>query len=224
LSIKSDEATVVLATLKQLVGPLRDVIPGDCEVVLHDLSLLPNSIVAIAGDVTGRAVGSPSTDRLLRAHARGEYRTETGYYSVLPDGRELCCSTMIFRDSADVPVAALCVNADMRHWRVLADLASSMVPSDLISGVESSDNNGEEFLRDVDELASRLLAQAIANSEIPVRLMHKAHKIAVVQDLRDRGYFMLKESVERAAKALGVTRFTIYNYLNELDSATQRDA
>jgi len=44
----------------------------------------------------------------------------------------------------------------------------------------------------------------------------KRHKIAVVNDLKDRGLFMLKESVEMAAQALQVTRFTIYNYLNEL--------
>ena len=46
--------------------------------------------------------------------------------------------------------------------------------------------------------------------------MQKRHKIAVVNDLKDRGFFMLKESVEMAAQALQVTRFTIYNYLNEL--------
>ncbi|MDR1431286.1 MAG: PAS domain-containing protein [Propionibacteriaceae bacterium] len=214
----TDEATTILSALGQLVEPLASVIPGDCEVVLHDLSLLPNSIVAISGDLTGRTIGSPSTDRLLRAHARKEYRTEIGYYSMLPDGRQLCCSTMIFRDSADVAVAALCVNSDTRNWRLLAELANSMMPAKADAETGPEANPGEEFLRDVDELASKLLGQAIANSEIPVGLMHKVHKIAVVQDLRDRGFFMLKESVERAANALGVTRFTIYNYLNELES------
>jgi predicted transcriptional regulator YheO len=40
----------------------------------------------------------------------------------------------------------------------------------------------------------------------------------VVNDLKDRGFFMLKESVGMAAQALQVTRFTVYNYLNELDN------
>ena len=51
--------------------------------------------------------------------------------------------------------------------------------------------------------------------------MHKRHKLAVVADLRDRGFFLLKESVDTAAAALDVTRFTIYNYLNELEPAAQ---
>ncbi|GAB96287.1 putative transcriptional regulator YheO [Kineosphaera limosa] len=48
--------------------------------------------------------------------------------------------------------------------------------------------------------------------------MQKRHKLAVVGDLKERGFFMLKESVETAASALAVTRFTIYNYLNEIDA------
>lgn len=38
-----------------------------------------------------------------------------------------------------------------------------------------------------------------------------------MSDLKRRGFFMLRDSIEDAASALGVTRFTIYNYLNELD-------
>jgi len=43
----------------------------------------------------------------------------------------------------------------------------------------------------------------------------------VVNDLKDRGFFMLKESVGMAAQALQVTRFTVYNYLNELENEDQ---
>ena len=81
----------------------------------------------------------------------------------------------------------------------------------------------EELLRDVDELAQRVLSQAITSVGIPVELMHKRHKMAVVSDLKDRGFFLLKESVETAAQALGVTRFTVYNYLNALDQDGESD-
>ena len=39
----------------------------------------------------------------------------------------------------------------------------------------------------------------------------------VVRRLRARGLFMLKDAVEQTASALHVTRFTIYNYLNEIE-------
>lgn len=214
-----DEAALILQTLSALVEPLAAILPGETEVVLHDLRLLPNSIVAIAGNLTGRCVGGPATDMLLRASANGSYSTTLGYSSRHPDGRELRSSTLIFRDSGDTAVAAMCINNDTRSWRVAAELARSMLPWTKADVDQTGADDGEEFLRDVDELAQRVLSRAIAAVDVPVDLMQKRHKLAVVQDLKGRGFFLLKESVETAAQALGVTRFTVYNYLNEIDQA-----
>lgn len=208
------ETNSVVATLAQLAEPLAAIIPGDCEVVIHDLGRLPDSIVAIAGGLTGRTVGSPATDMLLRAVARGEARTTLGYTSRTDDGRELRSSTIVVSGADGRAIAALCINADVSAWRAVASLVETMLP------VTSHDTAGagaaEEYPRDVDSLAQGLLTRALADVEVPVELMQKRHKLAVVQDLRDRGFFQLKESVETAAKALAVSRFTIYNYLNEL--------
>lgn len=211
-----DEASTILRTLSALVEPLAAIIPGDCEVVLHDLRLLPNSIVALAGCVTGRSVGGPATDMLLRSSAQEHLESHLGYVSRSPDGRELLSSTLVFRTSSGTPTAALCINSDTRHWRLLADVAAAMLP--FSGNATSSDpDSGEHFMPDVDNLADDLLARAIAAAEVPVDLMQKRHKLGVVQDLKERGFFILRESVERAARALGVSRFTIYNYLKELD-------
>ncbi len=201
--------------LAQLVEPLAAILPGDCEVVVHDLARLPCTIVAIAGSLTGREVGGPATDLLLRAVAKGEARTTLGYVSRTADGRELRSSTMVVRDAQGIAVGALCINADVSAWRVVARLVESMLPGDGAAG-PSEQGPQEEYPQDVDSLAQSLLARAIADAEVPVELMQKRHKLGVVHDLRDRGFFQLKEAVETAAKALSVTRFTIYNYLNEL--------
>lgn len=209
-------AEQVLATLATLVEPLSRTLSADCEVVLHDLRLLPNSIVAIAGDVTGRRVGGPATDLLLRKGAAGTIDTTVGYQTRLPDGRSLRSTTIVVRDAEGAAVAALCINTDVMIWRALGAIAEPMLPE--VSSIEQQTEQRpeEEFFRDIDELAQHLLAEAIEASGVPVDLMHKKHKIAVVNDLKGRGFFMLKESVEMAAQALQVTRFTIYNYLNEL--------
>ncbi len=46
--------------------------------------------------------------------------------------------------------------------------------------------------------------------------MHKRHKLEVVRNLKSRGMFLLRDAVDMIATSLGVTRFTIYNYLNEI--------
>lgn len=47
-------------------------------------------------------------------------------------------------------------------------------------------------------------------------MMGKDEKIHAVEAMLERGLFMVRGGVERAAAALQVTRFTVYNYLEAL--------
>lgn len=117
----------VFAALEQLVGPLERSLPGSAEVVLHDLAALPDSIIAIEGDITGRRPGDPATDRLLEAAAGGDLRTRIGYRTTSPTGRSLLSTTIIIRDAEDRPVAALCINRDVTDWTIIGDAARSIL-------------------------------------------------------------------------------------------------
>lgn len=210
-----DEARRIFRCLKELIEPLQRAFPGHAEVVLHDLSKLPNSIIAIAGTVTGRRVGSPATESLLRAAAHGAIETSETYDLRLPGGRELRSTNIVFRDSHGVPAYALSVNLDVTLWRAVHALAGSMLPP---TSPPARPESGEQAESDVDQLVRRMLTQAIAASGLDVEDMSKRHKVAVVEDLKQRGFFLIRDSIEDAAAALHVTRFTIYNYLNELDA------
>ncbi|SFC39273.1 helix-turn-helix domain-containing protein [Streptomyces aidingensis] len=48
----------------------------------------------------------------------------------------------------------------------------------------------------------------------PLSQLDRKAKQSVVRQLEARGAFALRHSVETAAAALGVSRFTVYNYLN----------
>lgn len=223
----------LLAVFSQLVEPIGRSLPASSEVILHDLSLLPNSIVAVHGDVTGRRVGDPATDLLLRGLASGNFETTVGYETKLADGRKLKSSTMIIRDVSGNAVAAFCINSDISVWESLSGIAAMMmggaVPSipagTSVQAEGSAPENAvaEVFVKDVDELASLLIHQAIEESGIPVELMHKQHKIEVVRALKSRGMFMLRDAVEMIATSLNCTRFTIYNYLNEISALDDGD-
>lgn len=211
------EREVILRTLCQLAEPFAAILPGDCEVVVHDLSKLPNSIVQIAGNVTGRTVGGPATDQLLREAAESTLTTRLGYPGHTSDGRVMRSSTIVFRDTLGEAVAALCINNDTQSWHIAEELIRSMLPW------RSGDTEGEKMAHDVDELSQQLLQSALNGVHIPVELMQKRHKLSVVRDLKDRGFFGLRESAETAAQALGVTRFSIYNYLREIAEEGQTE-
>lgn len=228
----------LIAAISDLVGPLGATFPPTTEVVLHDLSKLPNSVVAIHGNVTGRRVGDPATNLLLERAAAGKLDHDIGYETKLDDGRTLQSSTLIVRDASGHPVAALCVNTDVSAWLEIKRFASMMtsaisaerahlgadgVGHPGISGVASANSVGqgdvpyrERFPKNVDELADHLIQDAVLSIGVDVVQMKKRHKIDVVAGLQAKGLFMIKDAIEKVATALGVTRFTIYNYLNEI--------
>jgi HTH domain len=51
----------------------------------------------------------------------------------------------------------------------------------------------------------------------------RKEKQTVVRILEERGAFSVRHGVETVASALGVSRFTVYNYLNRENAAKERD-
>ncbi|MEU4522112.1 aminotransferase class V-fold PLP-dependent enzyme [Amycolatopsis sp. NPDC024027] len=188
---------VLTALVPAIPGLAAMLGPGN-EVLLHDLSRLPDSIIAIAGDLTGRNVGGPMTDLLLGLVRRGTTQDLTNYRTHGPDGRPIRSSTLFLRDADGVAVGCLCVNS--------------------VEEAASPGGNGEPetFPPDVDSLQRFLVDRAVTKAGIPVDLMKKRHKAAVVRELDEAGYFLIKDAVDHLAGRLDVTRYTIYNYLNEI--------
>ncbi|NUT53934.1 MAG: aminotransferase class V, partial [Saccharothrix sp.] len=190
----------VLAALVPTVNSLAAALGPGTEVVLHDLGALPDSIIAIAGDLTGRTVGGPMTDLLLGLVRRGTTQDLAGYETYAPDGRVIHSSTVFLRDDRGVAVGCLCVNSDPGPNRP---------PGTAVSAVEA-------FPGDVDTLQRLLVERAVSAVGVPVPLMKKSHKSQVVRVLDEAGLFLIRDSVDYLAGVLGVTRYTIYNYLNEI--------
>ena len=188
--------SLLMALIPAVSGLAKMLGPGN-EVVLHDLSRLPDSIVAIAGGLTGRSTGGPMTDLLLGLVRRGTTQDLTDYETHTPDGRPIRSSTMFVRDSDGTAVGCLCVNSERP------------------GGVNGAGSHQETFPPDVDSLQRFLIDRAVSRAGIPVELMKKRHKADVVRELDEAGFFLIKDAVDHLAAELDVTRYTIYNYLNE---------
>ncbi|WP_200174466.1 helix-turn-helix transcriptional regulator [Tomitella cavernea] len=223
------------------VDVLGRALPSGTEVVLHDLSRMPNSIVAIHGSLSGRSVGNTAgavfVEKLTEI-VDGELVT---FESTLADGRWVRSSTMIIHDIAGTAVAALCINTDVSLWQQIDHVVKSMLGA--VQGPDAVKSPGrgpgrdeagtrqippaderppvkrgtDTFMADLDELSELMIRREIEAAGVPVPLMKKSHKVEVVRGLQARGIFQLKNSVEQVAQELEVTRFTIYNYLKEIN-------
>ena len=83
-------------------------------------------------------------------------------------------------------------------------------------GAEDLSGDSEIFPPSVDELAASLVARAIENVGVPVELMQKPHKMRVVRELEESGFFILRDAVDLTARMLSISRYSVYGYLREL--------
>jgi hypothetical protein len=77
---------------------------------------------------------------------------------------------------------------------------------------------------DLNGALPRMLAEATTGLGAPLEELSREAKQRVVRELDERGAFTLRRSIEDVADALGVSRVTIYNYLDAIRSSGPRPA
>jgi predicted transcriptional regulator YheO len=222
------ERQTLMRALKPVVKMLGTIVGPNIEVVLHDLMAPEHSIVAIEnGHISNRVVGNSiisgpkgdkafvETKKQLTERGEATHSIIENYTTETVGGLRLRSSTVVFRDANGDPFVSLCLNADMtmyqaaHHW-----LGQFLAP--MVASVQAVATPRPEM----DTLMAEIIEGAVQRFGKPVSLMNKSEKTQAVQAMLKRGLFIVKGGVERAASALGVTRFTIYNYL---ESIRQRD-
>ena len=180
---------------------------NNCEVVISDLDQPDHAILYIFnGHVTGRQPGDPLTPQALeRVNSSAD-----GFFINYRDqkkGKEYKTSTLCY--NFDGHNIAFCINFDY----------TSLIP------VHNMVAQFLEISRDSQNSPDRLEIQmdnaiddAITQSGKSPRLMSKEDRMKVIAALDKQGILKMQKSIITIARKLGISRYTVYNYLNELGS------
>lgn len=68
---------------------------------------------------------------------------------------------------------------------------------------------------------ARMIGQVEAELGLPLAELDREGKQAAVRMLDDQGAFLLRKAIEDVADTMGVSRITIYNYLNAMRGETE---
>ena len=198
--------------LQQTVSALARIMGDKCEVVLHDLRSPESSIIAIEhGEITGRKVGDPSTNLGLPVfnNPYGEY-DKFNYRSTTRSGKILKSSSVYFKDPSGRVFAALCINYDISEMVIASNLLRDFTATE--------DQVEEHFATDINEVITRILDETLEATGNALLLGDKDERLKLIRALDDKGVFSVKGTVDRVAKLLGVSRVTVYGYLNEVQA------
>lgn len=181
-----------------------------CEVAVHDFSNLESSLIHLAGTITGREIGSPITDLVLE-QLRSENVTDFANYKTTSNkGLVMKSSTVFLRDSEDTVIGALCINIDIS---LLIQIGGEI--KDFISFADDEQSK-ESFHTDVHDVIETMTNQALQKYHKAPALLDTEEKIEVVRELESKGAYLIKGATEYSASVLGVSKFTIYNYLQKI--------
>lgn len=195
----------------------------NCEVVLHDLTLpYDHTIVAIYnGHATGREIGGSGTNaglEILRGTAQPD--DQYHYINYTKDGRTLRTSSKYFKNAAGNVEGSLCINFDITDLMLGQAAMQKLTESQNLEEKSAVAQQTEVFTSNIDELLEVMMQDAVSGIGKTPELMNKEDKVAVVRYLDKKGAFLIKKSAERVADFLGISRFTVYNYLNEPQDET----
>jgi predicted transcriptional regulator YheO len=180
-------------------------------VVVHDFRRPEQSVVAIAGSVTGRSVGGSMSEIGLGILARGDQAgDELNYVTRTQEGKLVKSSTMLLRDSSGTVFGALCVNLDItavtQAHALIGELAGLTAP---VSTPTTT------FGDDIDSVIDAIVDAYQLEQNKPWAELGREDRLALFRSLNDRGVFTVRRAVPQVAARLGISRASAYSYLSQ---------
>lgn len=190
---------------------IAEMFGSSCETLVHDMGTPTHPILSIYNShVSGRSVGS-TLDILGTARELDLDATRTdqvNLYATTPSGQQIKSST--FHLIGEDYNLALGINFDYTSLvyanRILVDLMSA--EADLKTALWQG---GDSALADLYE-------ECLAAIGKPVDALGKTDRLKLVAMMEQKNAFSYRKSVPFVAKRLGVSRYTVYKYLDELSA------
>lgn len=199
-----------LDLLKQIAVGIHKLFGNYSEVVIHDFSDLEHSIIHMEGNISGRSIGGAATDLILMQVKQGVIAPDAhNYQTKLPNGRTLKSCTMYLRDEVGNATGAFCINLDITAFQSFHHVLEDFVSS-------SQDEVHETLLDDIQSTIHKTLLETVRETDSNLPILSRDEKVNLIGRLDDKGIFQVKKSVPILAEELGLSRSTLYNYLNEI--------
>lgn len=203
--------------IKDLSNNLGRFLGPDCEVVVHDFTNgLEHTIVHIVnGHVSGREVGGCPTNLFFEnvnsiCDKKEEYAE---YYTTTEDGRTIRSSTTLIKDEEGQLVGAMCININITGLLSARSMLNSVIGK---GAQEDAGTETEKFARNVQELMKHFFSEVEREVGKPASEMNRQEKMRALAYLDSRGVFQIAKAHVHLCKFFGISKFTLYNYLDEV--------
>jgi len=205
------ESTNVLDFLKRVADGLAVMFGNNCEVVIHDMKNYESSILYITNrHVTEREVGgkldilgTKEIDTFFQGSDLVNHKGKTKNNHLI--------KSSTFHIKGDDYHYALGVNYDYTNMQIVHN-----VVGDLIRVGESIDVAIDKDVN-LEKKLTELFNNAVDYVGKPLPFMRKKDRVEMIRFLNENGAFSIHKSIPIIAEKMNVSRYTIYNYLKEIE-------
>ena len=195
-----------------LVDFLGHILGPDYEVALHELTDDSNQIIAISnGELTGRHLGSPLSNKMLEYLSGHLYETQDyvlSFESTSVTGKKMHSNSLFIKD---------------RTGSVVLTPSEPSGTSLIVDENDPSESPREQgFPTSIAGATASIVSSVVANYPVDVDRLNQDEKMEIMEILDRKGVFLLKGSVSFVAKELHSSEASIYRYLGKLNNRSGR--
>ena len=189
-----------------------------CEVAVHDLMSgdMEHTVALIEnGHVTQRKKGDGPSRVVLEALKAEDPRAledSAGYLMRTHDGRILKCATVYIRDENGVPEGVFSINYDVTELLMAERAIGSILHH------KEEKKIPDRIPLSVNDLLDDLIEQSVQRIGKPVAVMTKEDKIEAIAFLNKAGAFLITRSGDKVSKYFGISKYTLYSYIDAKNS------
>lgn len=210
----SSEQEEPMIPVRKVLDLLEQHLGATSEIVYHDLTRpYEHTIVDIRhGYITGRSVNGCGSNLGLEI-IRGTKHNgdEFNYITHAKTGRILRSSSIYICENGRV-VKSICVNTDISDTLRFENALKNY------NRYTTQERQEEHFAHNVEELLEIFFKEGQEIVGVPAPLMSRDDRMKFLKYLDSKGAFLISKSSEKVCDFLGISKYTLYNYLETVRS------
>lgn len=226
--ILSDKDRLILYSYKNLVNGLADYLGPESEIVLHSLENYEQSVIALAGEHTGRKIGAPVTDLALNMLSKINSSEEIEfltYFTKSKKNLKMKSSTIAIYGENKRIIGLLCINYNLessfsdfiKNFSYPEDEENITISNISNKKIIKKTNVVENFFNSMEELIEEKVDKIKKIVENNKNITNGNRNKEIIKILYYEGVFNIKDAVIKVAERLKISKHTVYLHIRHLE-------